>query len=517
MDSMTLHNNWNGICSQITTYNDVDHQQFNALASRLIPQAMSDGFLILTVENSFLKNWAERSFSGIIQRALLDIYNIPFTVVIEVDDDQSSTQIKQQIPSSGIATQQVQQPLQQYTQQSNQQAQSNIQSSPQTFTQSQTQISSQQFDIDENINTQTHNSIKKSTEENNPTLPTLTFENFVIGESNRMAYSMAVEVAEVPGNVTLNPLFIYGKSGLGKTHLMRAIQNYINETQPELRTIYVDSEELISGYADAGAQHDKEKSSYKNFKNHYETADVLLIDDIQFLRGKKTLDIVFQIINKMITQGKQIVLSADRAPKNIDLDERYSSRFLQGGTIDIQPPEIETKLAIVKSYINEYHNSTGDNSFAIPENVQMYIAENSSSNIREMKGAVNKVIYHMIFSHMDNISIGEVNTLLENYFSGSMSRNLSVEDIQKTVEDFYKIRHSELIGQSRSRSVMYPRQIAIYLCRQLLDVPFNDIGKKFNRDHSTAMHSVTKVEKLLLENRDVQEEIEALKHLIKEL
>lgn len=506
MDSITLNNNWLNVCNQIATYADVDQQQFNALASRLKPQAMSDGFLMLTVENSFLKNWAERSFSSVIQRALEEIYHIPFTIVVEIDEEQESQQPVVQHVQPAVQPSVQAQPISQAV-------------VPPVTQQPQVQLETSTT-VNADLTAQPAETIaqKPSIDTINPTLPTLTFENFVIGESNRMAYSMAVEVAEVPGSITLNPLFIYGKSGLGKTHLMRAIQNYINETQPELRTIYVDSEELISGYADAGAQHDKEKSSYKNFKNFYETADVLLIDDIQFLQGKKqTLDIVFQILNKMIIQGKQIVLSADRAPKNIDLDERYSSRFLQGGTIDIQPPEIETKLAIVKSYINEYHSSTGDMSFSIPENVQMYIAENSSSNIREMKGAVNKVIYHMIFSHLENVSISEVNSLLENYFSGSMSRNLAVEDIQKQVEDFYKIKHSDLVGQSRSRSVMYPRQIAIYLCRQLLDVPFNDIGKKFNRDHSTAMHSVAKVEKQLLENRDVQEEIEALTRLIKEL
>ena len=160
---------------------------------------------------------------------------------------------------------------------------------------------------------------------------TLTFENFVIGDSNRMAYSMALNVAEQPGHGPLNPLFIYGKSGLGKTHLMFAIQNYIRETQPQLRTVYVDSSDMLTDYMEAGAAHDKEKSSYKNFKARYEVADVLLIDDIQYLQGKKqTLDIVFQIFNSLINQRKQIILSADRAPKNIDIDERYHSRFKIG-------------------------------------------------------------------------------------------------------------------------------------------------------------------------------------------
>ena len=166
---------------------------------------------------------------------------------------------------------------------------------------------------------------------------------------------------------SLNPLFIYGKSGLGKTHLLRAIQNYVNETMPRLSTIYVDSAELLSDYMEASAAHDKEKSSYKNFKTRYEEADVLLIDDVQYLQGKKqTLDIVFQIFNKLTTQGRQVVLSADRAPKNIDIDERYKSRFNSGGTFDIQPPEIETKLGIVKSFVEEYKENEGKADFSIP-------------------------------------------------------------------------------------------------------------------------------------------------------
>lgn len=513
MNSDTLHQNWKDVCTQIASYNDIDQLQFSAIASRLTPQAMSDGFLMLTTENSFLKTWAEKSFISTIQRALLDIFGIPFVVLIEIDEE--SSQGNQNINST--TTNRVDTPISHIK--------SSAESNPVVPTPTNIQPPAIQHQLKEDITDIADQAIRNGSNSNtiNNTfndlaLSTLTFENFVIGESNRMAYSMAVQVAEVPGRTALNPLFIYGKSGLGKTHLMRAIQNYINETQPQLNTIYVDSEELISGYTDAVAEHDREKSSYKNFKTFYESADVLLIDDIQFLQGKKqTLDIVFQIFNKLINQGKQIVLSADRAPKNIDIDERYSSRFVQGGTIDIQPPEVETKLAIVKSYINEYRSTEGNQNLSIPEDVQMYIAENSSSNIRELKGALTIVIYHTNLSKNGNISISEVSSLLENHFSGGIRKNLSVEDIQKQVEDFYRIRHSDLIGSSRSRGVMYPRQIAIYLCRQLLDLPFNDIGKKFNRDHSTIMHSVSKVENLLLENRDVQEEIEALMHMIKEL
>ncbi len=506
-----LHIRWNEICERVSSYPDVNKSQFNALISRIQPQAMSDGFLLLTTQNSFMKTWADKNFSGVILRALEDLYQIPFTVSIEIDEAQDLMVKPVEAGSSQTATlsKQIRNDVVE-TNGSNLddprfQVPSFISSAEPQIPPAQTMDDSGEAD-------------ESSLLRPDNALSSFTFENFVIGESNRMAYSMAVQVAEFPGNTPLNPLFIYGRSGLGKTHLMRAIQNYINRTRPDISTIYVDSEELISEYTDAVAQHDKEKTSYKTFKTHYEMADVLLVDDIQYLQGKpQTLDIVFQIFNKLINQGKQIVLSADRSPRNIDIEERYRSRFMQGGTVDIQPPEVETKLAIVKSYINEYKAGQGNEALRIPEDVQMYIAENSGSNIRELKGAVTIIIYHMNLAGQQTIAINEVSELLEDHFMGMMSKNLTVEDIQKQVESFYKISHSDLVGTSRSREVVYPRQVAMYLCRQLLDIPYDVIGKGFKKDHSTVMHSVGKIENMLLENRNVQEEMEILKKLIKEL
>ena len=353
--------------------------------------------------------------------------------------------------------------------------------------------------------------------DNSTPLSTLTFENFVIGDSNRLAYSMATAVAEAPGKPHLNPLFIYGKSGLGKTHLLRAIQNYINRNMPQLQVVYKDSAELLDDYTEASAAHDTEKSSYKNFKTSYEDADVLLVDDVQYLQGKKqTLDIMFQIFNKLTSQGRQVVLSADRAPKNIDIDERYKTRFNSGGTFDIQPPEIETKLGIVKSFIREYQEQEGSMAFTMPADIQTYIAESSSSNIRELKSAVTKVIFQMTYGNQPNMTLADVRALLENHFSGGPSKRLNAEDIQKAVEGFYKVSHAEIVGKRRSRSITNARQIAMYLCRQLLDMPYESIGKKFNRDHSTALYSVTMIETKLKENRLLREEIEALQQIVRE-
>lgn len=607
MDSGKLAENWNAVCDRVKSYPDIDPSQVNAFFSRLQPQAMSEGFLMLTADNDFIRSWIERHYHSSITQALTDLFNVPFTVIIEVDPNQAANaapasgstganvapaasaasasaatpvgaaagtmhpanQAAAQVPAAGSAMSasgSAQAPAMASAAGASTPGQGPAgiaadvsagnrgavpsenafgSAAPQAATEpasaiaAATAVNLPVYGAPAAVGTAVAAAPASSaaaaavdpspacdasgakeqeqTQQERPT-STLTFENFVIGDSNRMAYSMAVNVAEMPGKTPLNPLFIYGKSGLGKTHLMRAIQNYICETQPYLRTVYVDSAELLSDYMDASAAHDKEKSSYRNFKTHYEDADVLLIDDIQYLQGKKqTLDIVFQIFNKLISQGKQIVLSADRAPKNIDIDERYHSRFNQGGTIDIQPPEVETKLGIVRSFIDEYRTTEGGEYFSVPEDIQEYIAENSSSNIRELKSAVTKVIYQMTYFNNPHITIGEVRTLLENHFSGGNSRNLTVEDIQKEVETFFKIKHSDLVGKSRTRNVAYARHIAIYLCRTLLDLPFGEVGKRFNRDHSTVMHSVATVENMMKNSREVQEELEALKQIIREL
>ena len=498
MNSEELRIEWKRICEQVLTYEGIDAKQMNAFFSRLQPQAMSDGFIMLTADNDFIKTWIERHYVHYIKKALREIHGIDYIVAIEVDINQETST---QTTISPI----VEEPK------TVKQVETTEQPIPKTPAESKPSPAIQKTERD----------ISSSDyyEENqlSPT-STLTFENFVIGESNRMAYSMAVAVAEEPGRSMLNPLFIYGKSGLGKTHLMRSIQNYVTETRPDLKTVYVDSADFLSGYVEASVAHDKEKSSYNKFKNRYQEADVLLIDDIQFLQGKEqTLDIVFQIFNSLVDEGRQVVLSADRAPKNITMDERYQSRFNSGGTFDIQPPEIETKLGIIKSFVAEYKASSGFDDFKLPDEIERYIAENSSSNIRELKSAVTKVIYAMNAFDKQDITTEEVSRLLENHFSGGPTKLLTVSDIQKEVERYYDVSHSDLVGQKRSRKIVYARQIAIYLSRHLLDLPYNHIAKSFGgRDHTTIMYSVTNVEEKLNENRELREELENIKNRIKE-
>lgn len=541
MDSETLNEQWARICAQVKSYQDIDPSQVSAFFSRLVPQAMSDSFLMLTADNDFIKTWVEQHYTEVIVRALRDLTGVVFAVAIAVDPTQEqrkSAAVAQPSPAAPLSAPSQPMPAPAPAQPAattmeplpSQPIAATAPPSPAYGTPLSQAIPFEPsgmvaHSLAEDVvvdhyapPTPAPLSQEPVAERSSNSSSSLTFENFVIGESNRMAYSMAVEVAESPGRLPLNPLFIYGKSGLGKTHLMRAIQNYIEETRPSMRTVYVDAQDFVSKYSEAGAIKDQEKVSFRNFRAYYEQADILLLDDVQHLQGKKeSMNMLFQLFNTLTSQGKQVVLSADRAPKNIQFDERLKSRFYSGGTIDIQPPEVETKLGIVKSFTDEFSRSEGLGNFTLSDDIQMYIAENSGSNIRELKGAVNTVIYRMIYCDRSDISIDEVRELLANHFTGGMSRSLTVEDIQREVENFFKVSHSDMVGPKRSQSIVRPRQIAIYLCRQLLDLPYGDIGKKFNRDHSTAIHSATSIEERLKTDRDTQEEIEVLQKIICEL
>ncbi len=479
---------WRDVIARIKTFENIDPSQIEAFFSRLEPVAFSEGYLMLTTDSNFIKKWIETHYTSHIRRALEDIYGTPFTIAVEVDPDlakqashfEEAQRIEETPPS--------------------------INGSPKRSESANTPAPSSGRGAGGG-----HTTDAGAT----PYLPSetfisgYTFENFVTGTSNNMAYSMAVAVAETPGGVTaFNPLFIYGKSGLGKTHLLRSIQNYIRINYTQQRTVYVDTMELVNDYADAAASHNP--NAFSEFKHRYETADMLLIDDVQGLQNRPaTLNMVFQIFNRMVDRGKQVVLSADRAPKNIDIDERYRSRFAMGGICDIQPPEPETKLGIIRNYIEECKRVGED--FIFPADVQEYIAENSSSNIRELKSAVTKIVFEIRNGRNAGISVKEAQRLLADHFSGGIAKRLKVSDIQTAVERFYGISHAELVGRKRSANITYARQIAIYLCRTMIDIPFNTIGAEFNRDHSTIMYSYRSVEEKLKESRDVNEEIEVLR------
>lgn len=329
-----------------------------------------------------------------------------------------------------------------------------------------------------------------------------TFETFVVGKSNEFARGAALAVAEQPG-IVYNPLFIYGSSGLGKTHLLVSIANYIGQNYPNMATCYVSANEFLNDYVEA-----TQRNSWGGFNTKYHHADVLLVDDVQYLEGKdETINQLFNIFNEMTSQAKQVVLSADRAPKDIDMDDRMRSRFVSGLLADIKPPDYETRLAIIKnSYLRVQQATTFCG--VIPDNVLSWLAESASTNIREMEGAITRLIGNMNLTRKPDITVDEAQEILQDFFPALRDTKVSISTIQSEVERYFQVSHEDIIGSKRSKGITLPRHIAIYLCRYLTDESLESIGKKFgNRDHTTVMHSVNKIEGAQQDNRLLYDQI----------
>lgn len=332
------------------------------------------------------------------------------------------------------------------------------------------------------------------------------FETFVKGKNNELALAAALAVAQNPATA-YNPLFIHGKAGLGKTHLMHAIAHEILKNNPKARVIYTTSEsftnELISSIGD--------KSTKKNsqFRKKYRNIDVLLIDDIQFIAGKQgTQEEFFHTFNELYNHNKQIILSSDRPPKEIKtLEERLVSRFEWGLMADIQPPDYETRVAIVNEYLER--NNTSLN----PEIID-YIAMNVKSNIRELEGAVMNVVGQKTLIGDGNITLDLAKNVLKQLIAETKLRPVTIDIIIECVCDRYNVTIEDLLSKKRSKQIAYPRQIAMYVARRLLDISLVNIASSFGKDHSTVMHGIKKIETDIKKNSEFNEEIDNLINFI---
>ena len=338
-----------------------------------------------------------------------------------------------------------------------------------------------------------------------------TFDTFVVGKSNEFARGAALAVAELPGTA-YNPLFIYGNSGLGKTHLLVAIANYAMQNFPRMATRYVSTNKFLNDYVEA-----TQRNQWGTFNSKYHQVDILLVDDVQYLEGKdETINQLFNIFNEMTNRNKQIVLSADRAPKDIDMDDRMRSRFISGLLADIKPPDYETRLAILKNYLSRVNQHT---SFYgnIPDEVLFYLADVATSNIREMEGSITRLVSNMTLLRKDSISVEEAQELLQDFFPTIKDKQIDIALIQSEVERFFNITHDDMISSKRSKGITNPRHIAIYLSRYMTEESLEAIGKKFGgRDHTTVMHSVNKIERDQKDNRQLFDQLEQLRLLINE-
>lgn len=336
--------------------------------------------------------------------------------------------------------------------------------------------------------------------------PNYTFDTFVVGNNNRFAHSASLAVAETPGEV-YNPLFIYGGVGLGKTHLMHSIAHFIQDNHPELKVLYVSSEtftnELIESIRNGN------NTAMTKFREKYRSIDVLLIDDVQFIIGKEsTQEEFFHTFNALHEAKKQIIISSDKPPKEIEtLEERLRSRFEWGLTVDIQSPDYETRMAILrkKEELEGYN---------IDNEVIKYIATHIKSNIRELEGALTKIVALSKLNKKE-ITLELAEEALKDLISPNAVREITPELIINVVADHYKIQPSDITSSKRNKEVVYPRQIVMYLCRHMTNTSLQAIGKELGgKDHTTIIHGADKITAELVDNEALANTIEILKKKI---
>jgi chromosomal replication initiator protein len=333
-----------------------------------------------------------------------------------------------------------------------------------------------------------------------------TFDSFVIGSSNRFAHAAALAVAEAPAQA-YNPLFIYGGTGLGKTHLLQAVGQYVAENSQELSVRYITSETFMNDFINS--LRDKR---IEGFKQRYRTYDLLLIDDIQFLEHKERIqEEFFHTFNSLYEAGRQIVISSDRPPREIStLEERLRSRFEWGLITDIQPPDLETRIAILRKKVKT-------DGIHVPDpQVLTFIAGRVSTNIRELEGALTRVV---AFSSLTGrpMTVELAQDVLKDVFPQGEAPEVSIERIQSAVSDRFGLSMEELCGDRRSQNIVYPRQVAMYLSRELTDASLPKIGREFGgRDHTTVIHATSKIARMIREDRSVYNLVQELTARIKQ-
>ena len=334
--------------------------------------------------------------------------------------------------------------------------------------------------------------------------PRYTFDSFVVGANNNLAHAAALAVAESPGEM-YNPLFIYGGVGLGKTHLMHAIAHFILKNNPDAKILYVSSEKFTNELIDA--IRNKNNISTTEFREKYRNNDVLLIDDIQFIIGKEsTQEEFFHTFNTLYEAKKQIIISSDKPPKDLEtLEERLRSRFEWGLTVDIQSPDYETRMAILR----KKEEMEGYN---IDNEVIKYIATNIKSNIRELEGALTKIVALSKLDHNKEINIALAEEALKDIISPGAERKVTPELIIQVVADHFGITPLDIASQKRNKEVVYPRQIVMYLCQSMTDASLQEIGRYLGgRDHTTIIHGREKITADLKNNENLSNTIEILK------
>ncbi|MFT8318109.1 MAG: chromosomal replication initiator protein DnaA [Sporolactobacillus sp.] len=428
-------------------------------------QSINGQTLIISVPNEFSRDWLEEHYFRLISEILFDITGVRYSIQFVIPQKRNGQSARRELPAK---------------RESDSMREQNSPSEDRYRRNNETRR------IDEFTNNTMLNSKN-------------TFETFVIGSGNRFAHAASLAVAEAPAKA-YNPLFIYGGVGLGKTHLMHAIGHYVIEHNPDARVVYLSSEKFTNEFINSIRD-----NKTIEFRNKYRGVDVLLIDDIQFLAGKEsTQEEFFHTFNALHEEYKQIVISSDRPPKEIPtLEDRLRSRFEWGLITDITPPDLETRIAILRKKAKA-------EGLDIPNEVMIYIANQIDTNIRELEGALIRVI---AFSSLNNedINVDLAAEALKDIIPSARPKTITIQDIQMAVGEEYQMRLEDFSAKKRTKSIAYPRQIAMYLARELTDYSLPKIGEEFGgRDHTTVIHAHEKITKQLSVDRELQQKVNGL-------
>lgn len=454
MNSYNVSEIWEQLLQRLK--NSVSETVYNTIISPAVPLSATDTVFIIGVNNNFLKKWLEENYKPIIENLLAEITGKEFSLQIE-NLDFTAAPVQKQAPKEeppAPATQPVKPEVQAPAQPAK----------PPEYTGSYVQpvLFEEQFPSNLNVK--------------------YTFDTFVIGNSNRFAYAAAQAVAAKPG-IAYNPLFIYGGVGLGKTHLMHAIGNHIKKNKPDAKVLYISSEKFLNEIVTS-----IEKRTMENFKNKYRKIDCLIIDDIQFLeKRERTLEEFFHTFNALYEENKQIIISSDRLPKHIkNIEDRLRSRFECGLMADIQSPDLETRIAILRKKAEL-------EGIEIPHDVITLVASSITTNIREIEGAYTKIVAYAGLMSMP-ITVELARNILDEMGATVQSKQITYEAINEATAAYFKIKPDELFTKKRTQSIANARHIAMYLCRELIDLSYPRIGEIYGgRDHSTVIHAYDKI------------------------
>ena len=450
---------------------ELPEQQFNTWIRPLIAQQGLEDEVQLLAPNRFIEDWVKNKFLGRIEELLVQLGGQDVNVAIAVTQSSNNG-------LNGVAE----------TRASN-----GLDSDPEAGWVAPTVVKQEPLDRGlAVIKSAAESSLKTNLNKN------FTFDSFVEGKSNQLAFAAARQVAENPGG-SYNPLFIYGGVGLGKTHLMHAVGHAMKEKNPEAKIVYLHSERFVADMVKA-----LQLKAIDEFKQFYRSVDALLIDDIQFFAGKeRSQEEFFHTYNALLEGGQQMILTCDRYPKEIDgVEERLKSRFGWGLTVAVEPPELETRAAIL---INKAEQS----GMELSKDAAFFIAQRIRSNVRELEGALKRVMAHAQFTGRQ-IDIDLIRESLKDLLA-LQDKLVTIDNIQRVVADYYKLKMSDMLSKRRSRSVARPRQMAMSIAKELTSHSLPEIGESFGgRDHTTVLHACRKVKELEVMDREVQRDLKNL-------